>query len=274
MKVSKTSLVLLAAGLLFAASEVSATKYAIFIHGRGSNKCSLSDTDNSYWGSASNVNGGYTKRFVNYNSQYDPRTFSSCRGSYHLYTKLNSYCKGGHTCQVMCHSAGCYTTAYLAQRYPYYWDDYAMSYVVFTGSAEGGSELASAGSWATGWSMDTALKPGNARASSFNHNDTGGRKYYVHAGYDGNWLSALLPGEDDGVVAYHSACGIAAGSNSYSNCTSSARWTNRRILNGGYYAVSGWNTSKHGYNKDHSGTMTAGRDGWNGIVSKGTISYY
>ncbi len=274
MKVSLTSLVLFVGGLVFAASEVSAGKYAIFIHGRGSNKCSLSDTDSSYWGAASNVNGGYTKRFVNYNSQYDPRTFSSCRGSYHLYTKLNSYCKGGHTCQVMCHSAGCYTTAYLAQRYPYYWDDYAMSYVVFTGSAEGGSELANAGEWATGWSMDLALKTGTARASSFNHNDTGGRMYYLNAGFDGNWLSAILPGEDDGVVSFHSACGISAGANGYNSCTASGRWTNHRILNGAYYGVSTWNTSKRGYDADHTVIMSKGRDGWNGIVSKGTISYY
>lgn len=273
MKTSLKMAVILIVGLLLAFTEVAAGKYAIFIHGRGSNKCSWSVTNNSYWGSSSNVNGGYTKRFVNYNSQYDPRTFSSCRGSYQLKVRLDSYCKGSNNCQIMCHSAGCYTTAYLAQRYPGYWDNYNISYVIFTGSAEGGSELANAGEWATGWSMDNALKTGTARASSFNHNDTGGRKYYVHAGYNGNWVSAILPGEDDGVVAYHSACGINK-KGSYSNCTSGTRYSNRRILNGGYYGISGWKTSKHGFNTGHSGTMNKGRDGWNGIKAKGTISYY
>lgn len=274
MKLKLSHLILFLGATVFAVSEVSAGKYAIFIHGRGSNKCSLADTNNTYWGAASSVTGGYTNRFVNYDSEYDPRTFSSCRGSYQLKVKLDAYCKiGQHTCQIMCHSAGCYTTAYFAQRYPTYWDDYAISYVVFTGSAEGGSELANMGEWATGWSMDEALKTGNARASSFNHNDTGGRMYYVNAGYNGNWLAATLPGEDDGVVAYHSACGINT-TGSYSSCTGGTRYTNRRVLNGAYYPVANWNTTKRGYNVDHTGVMTSGRDGWNGIVTKGTLSYY
>ena len=68
--------------------------------------------------------------------------------------------------------------------------------------------------------MDKALIVSTAR-SSFNHNNTAGVTVAHVPGYKGLiGASAILPGEDDFAVAYHSACGYSEAAG-FSKCQSS-----------------------------------------------------
>jgi hypothetical protein len=46
----------------------------------------------------------------------------------------------------------------------------------------------------------------------YNHNDTRGIWFYMYAGARGTAYSAILPGQDDEVVAYHSSGGVSGSS--------------------------------------------------------------
>jgi hypothetical protein len=73
-----------------------------------------------------------------------------------------------------------------------------------------------------------------------NHNATHRETVYHNGGYDGWWYSSwLLPGEDDGAVAYHSA-GAIANTTSTSNLCTAPKWSNHVIA---------WTCS--GYDLDH-----------------------
>jgi len=78
-------------------------------------------------------------------------------------------------------------------------------------AASGGSELASALNGISfgfgGNAMDRSLIVATARGA-YNHNNTAGVQIHHVPGYKGAFgASAILPGEDDYAVAYHSACG-------------------------------------------------------------------
>ncbi len=270
----------LLAGLFFTAS-VSATNYVIFIHGRTPQNCARTDTDNNYWGSNSNVTGTWTKRFVNYDGTIDPRGTGTCTGRTKLRATINTYCGTGNTCRIICHSMGCYTTDYLAYIDPTFWAGKNIQWSLHAGSATGGSELANAGSWLTGWSADAALNTGTAR--SWNHNSVlGAAREAYHVAGNCPWYyvtcpgAAILPGYDDGVVAPHTACGhnSTAGND---NCLDSINYGQHRILNGPYYTStacsSNWDSTNEFYT-DHSGTMDKARVCWDGIYGTGSLSYW
>jgi hypothetical protein len=277
--------ILLTIGLIagfLSVSSLSATNYVIFIHGRTPQNCARTDTDNNYWGSTSNVTGGWTKRFVNYDGTIDPKGTGSCTGRTKLKAALNTYCGAGNVCRIICHSMGCLTTDYLAYIEPSFWAGRNIQWSLHAGSATGGSELANLGGWVTGWSADNALKTGNARA--FNHNSVlgaGREAYHVAANCPWYYVTcpqqALLPGYDDGAVSPHSACGhnSTAGNN---NCLDSVNFGQHRILSAPSYSGYGscsndWDSTNMHYT-DHNGTKDKARLCWDSIFSKGTLHYW
>ncbi|TGK12159.1 hypothetical protein EHO60_07795 [Leptospira fletcheri] len=206
----------LAFALLFA-SSLSAQTYTIFVHGKSDqNHNGVGTTDvNNYWGTAPNSVSG-AKIFVGYDGTSDPRTYGTARAQTNLTTGLNTYCTGSNSCKIVCHSAGCYATEYwlanlgatTASR------GYNITKVTALASASGGSELASALNGITfgfgGNAMDKSLVVSTARGA-YNHNVTAGITFYQVPGYKGfsgiqGASSLILPGADDGAVAFHSSC--------------------------------------------------------------------
>lgn len=251
---------LLGIAMVFAlgAEGVFAQNVDVFVHGRSGNHCGTNSTDvNNYWGSASNLNSGNAKFFVGYDGATDPRQWGSCRAQSSLWRVLYANCRGDNECQIVCHSAGCYATDYFLSRYGWVTDTYDVNIKVVNAfaSASGGSELANLAFWESN-SMVAALKTGTAR--SFNHNINAGVPSFHAAGYDGWWYSSwLLPGEDDGAVAFHSACGKNS-TGSYDDCKyDGAEWSNHYITTENH---SGYSSSKQGYDRDHSTIKDAGRN--------------
>jgi hypothetical protein len=198
---------------LFLATGLTAQTHVIFVHGKsGSNHNGTSTTDvNNYWGTAKNVVSG-TKYFVGYDGTTDPRTYGSSRAQTNLTTVLTQRCKGSNSCRIICHSAGCYATEVWLSNLGGTASSkgFNITKVTALASASGGSELASALNGATfgfaGNAMDKALIVSTARAA-YNHNNTAGVGVYQVPGYKGMFgASAILPGEDDYAVAYHSSC--------------------------------------------------------------------
>ncbi|WCL48254.1 hypothetical protein [Leptospira sp. GIMC2001] len=207
-------LILAVSVFLFLAAGISAQTHTVFIHGKsGSNHNGTSTTDvNNYWGSNPNTVGG-SKYFVGYDGRTDPRTYGSSRAQTNITTVLTQRCKGTQSCKIVCHSAGCYAIEYWLSNLGGTASSkgFNLTKVTALAAASGGSELASALNGATfgfaGNAMDKALIVSTAR-SSFNHNNTGGVRIDHVPGYKGMFgASAILPGEDDYAVAYHSSCG-------------------------------------------------------------------
>ncbi len=211
---SKKSIIVKSISLfLFLAGSLSAGTINVFVHGKSnSNHNGVGTTDvNSYWGANSGTVSG-TKIFVGYDGTTDPTTYGTARAQTNLTTAMNTYCKGIDTCKIICHSAGCYATEYWLANLGATASSkgYKISVVTALAAASGGSELASSLDGITfGWggnAMDKSLIVSTAR-SRYNHNNTGGITIAHVPGYKGMaGASAILPGEDDYAVAYHSAC--------------------------------------------------------------------
>jgi len=197
---------LLSAGLM-------AQTHTIFVHGKSnSNHNGTGTTDvNNYWGNSHNTVGG-SKFFVGYDGTTDPRTYGPARAQTNLTTVLTERCRGTQSCRIVCHSAGCYATEFwlanlggtAASR------GFNITRVTALASASGGSELADTLNGVTfgfaGNAMDRSLRVGVARPA-YNHNNTAGVPIFQVPGYKGMFgASAILPGEDDYAVAYHSSC--------------------------------------------------------------------
>lgn len=201
---------------LVLALSVSAESYIIFVHGKSSsNHNGVGTTDvNGYWGGMhTSVTG--KKIFVGYDGTSDPRTYGAARAQTNLSSALVTYCKTGNTCRIVCHSAGCYATEYFLSVLgsTATAKGFNISKVTALAAASGGSELASAlNGISFGWlgnAMDKSLVVSTAR-SAYNHNATGGVPIFHVPGYKGMiGASAILPGEDDYAVAYHSSCGYS-----------------------------------------------------------------
>jgi hypothetical protein len=214
-------------GMFLLAGSLSAGTINVFVHGKSSsNHNGTGTTDvNNYWSTSVNSVSG-TKYFVGYDGTSDPRTYGTARAQTNLSIVLNNVCKGADTCKIICHSAGCYATEYWLSNLGGTASSkgYKISGVSALAAASGGSELASALNGITfgygGNAMDKALIVSTAR-SSFNHNNTAGVTVNHVPGYKGMiGASAILPGEDDYAVAYHSSCGYNT-TGSLSKCQSS-----------------------------------------------------
>lgn len=250
----------------FLTGAVAAAERVIFVHGRSGTHCDTSNgysTDvNNYWGNSKSITTAATKYYVGYDGASDPRTWGSCRAQSKLYQVLEAQCKGTNYCTIICHSAGCYATEYFIDKSA---TAYNIRRIWASSSAAGGSELANAAFW-TSTGMVEALKTGNARGS-YNHNNTRGVGVYAIAGYEATWTGAsvILPGEDDGAVAYHTTCGINT-TGSYSNCLSGTRYSYHYIWSGRASGTE-WSSSKNGYHKVHTG------DGTNSINYAARLEY-
>ncbi|PJE04541.1 MAG: hypothetical protein CK427_01820 [Leptospira sp.] len=199
--------------LLFVSLGLQAQTHTIFIHGKSSkNHNGIGTTDvNNYWAGMSNSVPG-SKIFIGYDGTTDPRTYGSSRAQTNISTGLTNNCRGSNSCKIVCHSAGCYAIEFWLSNLGATASSrgFNITKVTALAAASGGSELASALNGITfgfgGNAMDKALIVSTAR-SSFNHNNTGGVPIYHVPGYKGMFgASAILPGEDDYAVAYHSAC--------------------------------------------------------------------
>lgn len=268
MKVRKTIRMalraLLAATVLTSAAGLSAGTYTLYIHGKGADACSISSTDSaskwttsdSYGVSGKNRSQGvYVKRFVNYHATQDPRTSGSCRAQTQVYNAIKTYCSNGNKCSIICHSAGCYAMDY------YFATQTAarsINWVVFAGSASGGSELANLTSGPLpNNNMTAALRTSNAR--SFNHNNSPVTLYQI-AGYKGAAWSFALPGEDDDAVSFHSACGYnKTGNMTHCNDGNNGKYTRHSTYCNSKGALT-CNTGKQAYYGDHSRMQCVGRD--------------
>lgn len=207
-------LLMAAVGILPAA--LSATDYKIYIHGFANDDkpaCWNATTCPDRW----NVQQSGNVRHVTYNGWMDPTVWSSDRGAYRLFGTLNTYCRTGNRCIIVCHSMGCLTTGYVLDKWG---SSFNVIKVASMAAAQGGSELANVGTGITilsgifgiaaiqSWmSAVPRLTTGGARGV-YDHNDTGGALFYNTAGYKTGVGSIIVSGEDDNVVGYHSACGM------------------------------------------------------------------
>jgi len=123
---------------------------------------------------------------------------------------LDENCTGNDWCTVFTFSNG---GAMISRVLSIYGERWNLLAVLATGSNEGGSELSRwgrVGEVFTSCAMLDQVSPTQHR-SGWNHNDTAGVTFYMLAGNKcmAPWLQcALLPGEDDGAVAFHSAGGM------------------------------------------------------------------
>ncbi len=137
---------------------------------------------------------------------------------------LNNNCRN-ESCTIICHSTGCAITGKAIADFGGR-SNWKINRVLTMGSAEGGSELANLARLVG--SNGRYITPSIVRGA-YNHNETRGVTFYTAAGFDGNINSFLLPGEDDGVVAYHSACGYNRVV-SRNRCDSGGKWRNHRFI--------------------------------------------
>jgi len=149
-----------------------------------------------------------------------------------LASTLDAYCPstGQNTCYIYTYSNG---GAVISRTFALFETArWRVGYVVASASNEGGSELGGTG-WIGeifgGCYLAGQIGPSSHR-NGWNHHDTNGVTIGMIGG--NGWLApfaqhSVLPGNDDGAVAYHSAGGYAS-TGSYSTLCGSGRYTGRQ----------------------------------------------
>ena len=207
------------------ASPASATNYSLWIHGKNGGGTQAGNyADFSNWGPASTA-AGVNKKAVN----WDGRQRIGGQNS-RIRDALDCFCTGSNWCYVAVHSAGDLQIGYAlalygtSARYKKNASPNAsgvcgntdgttqtgwnIKWVDVASGAGGGSELADKGEWATSDPIVGDLKTTVAR-SLYDHNATRSKWFYMFAGARGTYYSAILPGQDDEAVAYHSTGGVS-----------------------------------------------------------------
>jgi hypothetical protein len=200
-----------------------ATNYSLWINGRGPGGVVGNYNDFSYWGPAS-YGAGVNKKAVNWDGY---NSIASQNGK--VRAALDCYCTGPNWCYIAAYSAGDPQIGYALANFGSssrqiknatpiasgacgnaggVQTGWNIKWVRVAAGVAGGTELSDAGTWTTGEPLVRDLKTTTARAM-YNHNDTRGVWFYMYAGASGGISSILLPGEDDGVVAYHSAGAVS-----------------------------------------------------------------
>ena len=218
---------------LLAAGVASATNYSLWIHGRTSGGAIGNYNDFAYFGLAA-IPGGVNKKAVNWDGRSSVASQSAT-----IRSALDCFCTGNNWCYIAVHSAGDMLIGYNLANYggsarpitnaqpngsgvctggsgatQTGWN---IKWVRVAAGSAGGSELADIGAWTTSEPMVQEHKVATARAM-YNHNDTRGIWFYNYAGASGTLYSWALPGQDDEVVAYHSAGGVSgSGGSSFCN---------------------------------------------------------
>lgn len=261
-----------------------ATNYSLWINGRTGGGQVGNHADFSYWGPAT-VAAGVNKKSVNWDGY---NRIATTNGN--IRDALDCYCTGTNWCYVAAHSAGDLQIGYALALYgtstrtirnavPNGAGQCAASgagtqsgwnikWVDVAGGAAGGSELADAGDWALSEPLVSDLKTSTARAL-YNHNATAGKWFYMHAGARGTLYSFVLPGQDDEVVAYHSA-GAVSGSSGASYCNPSD-WLCNDLTLGTAAAQGGrakWSYHSVAFRDDGESVNHYAGGNWGGIVGK------
>ncbi|MGZ8259096.1 MAG: hypothetical protein ACXWUL_00930 [Caldimonas sp.] len=230
--VAKWALFALAVGTV----STQATNYSVWVPGRGAGGSPGVYSDFRYWG-PSTTPAGVNKVSANWDGKGH-----IANQNYRLRNALDCYCTGNNWCHIAAYSAGDLMIGYALDLYggstrsvktlnvppttegvctndpsgakQTGWN---IKWVFVAAGAAGGSELANVGAWATSEDLVSDLKTGTARAM-YNHNQTRSVSFYMFAGAKGTSYSAVLPGQDDEVIAYHSSGAISGASGgSYCN---------------------------------------------------------
>lgn len=274
---------LMALCLLAFAGLASATNYTLWINGRTGGGAVGNYADFAYWGPAS-MDAGVNKKAVN----WDGRS-SIASQSGRIRDALDCFCTGANWCYIATHSAGDLLIGYTLANYggsarvkkdarpnasgvcgnaggasQAGWN---IKWIASAAGSGGGSELADIGAWVMSEPLVQDLRVSTARAM-YNHNATRGIWFWMYAGADGGVTSVVLPGQDDGVQAYHSA-GAVSGSSGGAYCNPHDWFCHELTLgsgpNGGGRAkwANHWVAFRDdGENYDH---YTGGH--WGGIVA-------
>lgn len=173
---------------------------------------------------------------VSISASVDQRNSMSTATS-NMKSVLDQYCLGGNSCWIYTYSNGAAVISKVLATYSTNWN---IDGVRNAGGNEGGSELGG-----TGWVAEafggcslagsSTILPSGHR-NNWNHNDTNGVPITGVAGTGTIWWTLgvthpLLPGNDDSVVAFHSAGGMS-NAGSYSNVCSSPKYSNHFGLSG------------------------------------------
>jgi hypothetical protein len=205
--------------------QVDADTYTLWIHGRiSSGGTTRGDYgDFSYWGDASSASGP-NPRAVNWDGRSRIAESNAV-----IRRALDCFCTGPRSCIVAAHSAGNVQIGYALDLFGATDRDvtdgvpdasgactptgstqvgWNVQWVAVAGGAGGGTELADLGYWAVSDPLTSDLRTSTAR-SLYDHNDTQGVTFFMYAGAKGAIYSAILPGQDDSVIAYHSSGGLS-----------------------------------------------------------------
>jgi hypothetical protein len=210
------------AALIAAPSLAAAGVYNIHVGG----VCSTNYTNGK--GAPSDV--GHWAGETSISASVDQRNSMSTATS-NMKSVLDTYCTGSNSCWIFTYSNG---AAVVSRTLAIYSTNWNIDYVLNSGGNEGGSEIGN-----TGWVGEVfggCQLAGNgqvtpsAHRNGWNHNDTNGNTIIGIAGTGTIWYSfglthLLLPGDDDSVVAFHSAGGMS-NSGSYYNVCSSPKYSN------------------------------------------------
>jgi hypothetical protein len=214
-------------GLLMGASLAGAANYSLWIHGRNGGGIIGNYDSFTYFGPSSTP-AGINKKSVN----WDGHSSIASQSGY-VRDALDCFCTGNNWCYIATHSAGDALIGYTLANYggstrtirnananrrgvcgsagsgtQAGWN---IKWIRSASGSAGGSELADAGAWAVSEPLVQDQRVATARAM-YNHNDTHNVWFYMYAGARGTLYSFLLPGQDDEVVAYHSAGGVSGSS--------------------------------------------------------------
>jgi hypothetical protein len=276
--------VLCVSSLLCAASVAQATDYTLWINGRNGAAAAVGNyNDFSYFGPAS-VAAGVNKKSANWDG-YN----SVANQSGHIRNALDCFCTGTNWCYIATHSAGDMIIGYTLAQYggaarqvrnpavvgsdgvcgvagTQTQTGWNIKWVRSAAGSAGGSELADAGRWTTGEPLVHEHKVSRARAM-YNHNETRNVWFYMYAGASGRLSAALLPGQDDEVVAYHSAGGVSGDSGgAYCN---PGDWFCRDLTRGAGVNEGGrpkWNNHSVVFRDDGEDYRHYTRGNWEGIT--------
>ncbi len=219
------------------ARDAGATDFSLWIHGYSALRVTSagSYSDYVYFGPAERP-AGVNKRAISWGGQDNlTNTVAYVRRG------LDCYCTGSNWCYLAAHSTGEMHVGYLLSLYgasarnvkiPDTGDatgtcqnasgsptqtGWNIRWIDVAGGGAGGSELAPIGHWVDKNTDDLVnlshpilvdLDPARAR-TLYDHNQTRGVMFYMFAGAKGSLHSLTLPGQDDQIVAYHSAGSVS-----------------------------------------------------------------
>ncbi|QDQ26909.1 hypothetical protein FNU76_11355 [Chitinimonas arctica] len=261
--------------------SASATNYSLWINGRTGGGQIGNYNSFTYWGPAGTA-AGINKKAVN----WDGRGHIADQ-NYLVREALDCFCTGNNWCYIAAHSAGDLMLGYTLANYggssrlkknatpnsagqcgntdgssQVGWN---IKWVDIAAGAAGGSELADIGNINEPLAQD--LKTTTARAL-YDHNNTRNTWFYMYAGASGTVYSAVLPGQDDEVVAYHSSGGVS-GSAGAGFCNP-ADWFCNDLTMGTAVNEGGrakWSKHSVQFRDDNESFNHYSQGNWGGIIS-------